>query len=157
MMRQLDANVPMFNPRTVEDQVNASLLNERLVATLSSAFGVLATLLAVIGLYGVMAYAVTRRTREIGVRMALGAAQGDVLWLVMREVLALVGAGQVLGLVGAVGLSRFVASQLYGVTSNDPTTILVAVVTLSLAAVVAGYVPAWRATRVNPVIALRYE
>ena len=157
MMRQLDANVPMFNLRTVEDQVDASLLNERLVATLSSAFGVLATLLAVIGLYGVMAYAVARRTREIGVRMALGAVPGDVLWLVMREVLTLVGAGLLLGLVGAVALSRFVASQLYGVTSNDPTTILVAVVTLSLAAVVAGYVPAWRATRVNPVVALRYE
>jgi predicted permease len=157
MMRQLDANVPMFNPRTVEDQVNASLLNERLVATLSSAFGVLATLLAVIGLYGVMAYAVARRTREIGVRMALGAVQGDVLWLVMREVLALVGAGLLLGLAGAFGLSRFVASQLYGVTGNDPTTIAMAVAALSLAAVIAGYVPAWRATRVNPVVALRYE
>jgi ABC-type antimicrobial peptide transport system permease subunit len=157
MVRELDANVPMFNLRTVEDQVNTSLLNERLVATLSSAFGVLATLLAVIGLYGVMAYAVARRTREIGVRMALGAVPGDVLWLVMREVLALVGAGLLLGLAGAVALSRFVASQLYGVTSNDPTTILVAVVTLSLAAVIAGYVPAWRATRVNPVVALRYE
>jgi len=157
MVHQLDANVPMFNLRTVEEQVNTSLLNERLVATLSSAFGVLATLLAVIGLYGVMAYAVARRTREIGVRMALGAVQGDVLWLVMREVLALVGAGLLIGLAGAVALSRFVASQLYGVTSNDPTTILVAVVTLSLAAIIAGYVPAWRATRVNPVVALRYE
>jgi predicted permease len=157
MVHQLDANVPMFNLRTVEDQVNASLLNERLVATLSSAFGVLATLLAVIGLYGVMAYAVTRRTREIGVRMALGAVPGDVLWLVMREVLALVGAGLLLGLAGAFGLSRFVTSQLYGITGNDPTTIVIAVAALGLAAAVAGYIPAWRATRVNPVVALRYE
>jgi predicted permease len=157
MVHQLDANVPMFNLRTVEDQVNASLLNERLVATLSSAFGVLATLLAVIGLYGVMAYAVARRTREIGVRMALGAVPGDVLWLVMREVLALVGAGLLLGLAGAFGLSRFVTSQLYGITGNDPTTIVIAVAALGLAAAVAGYIPAWRATRVNPVVALRYE
>jgi predicted permease len=157
IVHQLDANVPMFNPRTLEDQIDASLLNERLVATLSSAFGLLATLLAVIGLYGVMAYAVARRTREIGVRMALGAVQGDVLWMVMREVLALVGAGLLLGLAGALGLSRFVTSQLYGVAGNDPMTIVIAVATLSLAAVIAGYVPAWRATRVNPVVALRYE
>jgi ABC-type antimicrobial peptide transport system permease subunit len=104
-----------------------------------------------------MAYAVARRTREMGCGMALGAVPGDVLWLVMREVLARRG-GLLLGLVGAFALSRFVASQLYGVTSNDPTTILVAVVTLSLAAVVAGYVPAcaprasipwWRCVRMN--------
>jgi ABC-type antimicrobial peptide transport system permease subunit len=89
--------------------------------------------------------------------MALGAVQGDVLWLVMREVLALVGAGLLLGLAGALALSRFVTSQLYGVTGNDPTTIVIAVAVLSLAAAVAGYVPAWRATRVNPMVALRYE
>jgi ABC-type antimicrobial peptide transport system permease subunit len=104
-----------------------------------------------------MAYAVARRTREIGVRMALGAVPGDVLWLVMREVLALVGAGLLLGLAGAFALSRFVTSQLYGITGNDPTTIVIAVAALGLAAAVAGYIPAWRATRVNPVVALRYE
>ena len=86
-------NVPMYSLRTMESQIDQSLLNERLVATLSTAFGVLATLLAVIGLYGVMAYTVARRTREIGVRMALGAVHGDVVWLVMREVLVLVGSG----------------------------------------------------------------
>src|SRR6185503_8032996 len=95
--RDLDANIPIFNLRTLERQIDQSLLNDRLIATLSAAFGVLATMLAVIGLYGVMAYTVARRTREIGVRMALGAVPGDVVWLVMREVLLLVGSGIVLG------------------------------------------------------------
>jgi predicted permease len=157
VMRQLDSNIPMYNPRTMEAQLDQSLLNDRLVATLSAAFGVLATLLAVIGLYGVMAFTVTRRTREIGVRMALGAVQGDVVWLVMREVLTLVGTGIVLGLAGAWGLGRLVSSQLYGVTANDPATIAGAAVLLAAVALVAGYVPARRATRVNPVLALRYE
>jgi ABC-type antimicrobial peptide transport system permease subunit len=157
VMRQLDPNIPMYNARTMEAQLDQSLLNDRLVATLSAAFGVLATLLAVIGLYGVMAFTVTRRTREIGVRMALGAVQGDVVWLVMREVLVLVGAGIVLGLAGAWGLGRLVSSQLYGVTANDPATIAGAAVLLAAVALVAGYVPARRATRVNPVLALRYE
>jgi ABC-type antimicrobial peptide transport system permease subunit len=156
-MSQLDSNIPMYNPRTMDAQLDQSLLNDRLVATLSAAFGVLATLLAVIGLYGVMAFTVTRRTREIGVRMALGAVQGDVLWLVMREVLMLVGTGIVLGLAGAWGLGRLVSSQLYGVTANDPATIAGAAVLLAAVALVAGYVPARRATRVNPVLALRYE
>ena len=157
VMRQLDSNVPMYNPRTMDAQLDQSLLNDRLVATLSAAFGVLATLLAVIGLYGVMAFTVTRRTREIGVRMALGAVQGDVVWLVMREVLMLVGTGIVLGLAGAWALGRLVSSQLYGVTANDPATIAGAAVLLAAVALVAGYVPARRATRVNPVLALRYE
>jgi len=157
VLRQLDPNVPMVRARTMEAQLDQSLLNDRLVATLSAAFGALATLLAVIGLYGVMAYTVSRRTREIGVRMALGAVQGDVIWLVMREVLLLVGTGVVLGLVGAWSLGRLVASQLYGITANDPISIAAAATLLAVVALVAGYVPAWRATRVNPVLALRYE
>ncbi len=156
-MQQLDANIPMYNPRTLEAQADQSLLNERLIATLSTAFGVLATVLAVIGLYGVMAFTVARRTREIGVRMALGAVQGDVVWLVMREVVVLVGSGLVLGLAAAWGLNRLVGSQLYGVTANDPMTIAAAAAVLSAVALLAGYVPARRATRVNPVLALRYE
>jgi len=104
-----------------------------------------------------MAYTVSRRTREIGVRMALGAVQGDVVWLVMREVLVLVGTGVMLGLVGAWSLGRLVASQLYGITANDPISIAAAATLLAAVALVAGYVPAWRATRVNPVLALRYE
>lgn len=156
-VRDLDANVPVYNMRTLERQIERSLVNDRLVATLSTAFGVLATLLAVIGLYGVMAYTVARRTREIGLRMALGAMTGDVTWLVMREVLVLVGSGVALGLIGAWALTKYVSSQLYGITPNDPVTIVAAALTLGLVALLAGYIPARRATRVNPVTALRYE
>ena len=155
--RQLDTNIPIYNLRTLDHQIDQSLLNDRLIATLSAAFGVLATLLAVIGLYGVMAYTVARRTREIGVRMALGAVQGDVVWLVMREVLVLVGSGIILGLVAAWGLGRLISSQLYGVTASDPVTIAGAAGLLLVVALLAGYLPARRATRVNPVLALRYE
>jgi predicted permease len=156
-VREMDPNIPIFNPRTLDHQIDQSLLNDRLIATLSSAFGLLATLLAVIGLYGVMAFTVTRRTREIGVRMALGAVQGDVIWLVMREVLVLVGSGVALGLVAVWWLSRVVSSQLYGMTANDPVTIVGAAAILGAVALLAGYIPARRATRVNPVLALRYE
>jgi ABC-type antimicrobial peptide transport system permease subunit len=155
--RQLDSNIPMYNLRTLDSQVDQSLLNDRLIATLSTAFGVLATLLAVIGLYGVTAYTVARRTREIGVRMALGAAEGNVLWLVMREVLFLLGTGAGLGLVAAWALKRYVGSLLYDVGGGDPIAAAAAIATLGLAALLAGYVPARRATRVNPVLALRYE
>jgi putative ABC transport system permease protein len=156
-LHDLDPNVPVYNLRTLERQIDRSLLVERFIATLSTAFGVLATLLAVIGLYGVMAYTVARRTREIGVRMALGAAQTDVVWLVMREVLELVGAGLALGLAGAWGLHRVVGTVLYGITAGDPGTIAAAAAVLAAVSLVAGYVPARRATRVNPVLALRYE
>jgi ABC-type antimicrobial peptide transport system permease subunit len=157
VVRQLDSNVPIYNPRTMDHQMDQSLLNDRLIATLSTAFGGLATLLAVIGLYGVMAYTVARRTREIGVRMALGAVQGDVIWLVMREVLLLVGSGLGLGLIASWGLGRYVSSQLYGVSGSDPLTMAGACALLSLVAALAGYIPARRATRVNPVLALRCE
>jgi predicted permease len=157
VVRDVDGKVPVYNLRTLEHQIDQSLLNDRLIATLSTAFGVLATLLAVIGLYGVMAYSVARRTREIGVRMALGAVPGNVIWLVMREVLLLVGGGVVLGLIGAFGVSRLVTSQLYGITPNDPVTIAAAAGILAVVALLAGYIPARRATRVNPTMALRYE
>jgi putative ABC transport system permease protein len=156
-MRQLDPNIPMYNPRTLEAQIDQSLLNDRLIATLSAAFGALATLLAVIGLYGVMAFTVARRTREIGVRMALGAVDTDVIWLVMREVCLLVGSGLTLGLIVAAVATRAIRSQLYGVTASDPGAIIGAAALLLVVALVAGYVPARRATRVNPVLALRYE
>jgi predicted permease len=156
-VREIDTNIPIFNLRTLERQIDRSLVVERFIATLSTAFGVLATLLAVIGLYGVMAYTVTRRTREIGVRMALGAVQGDVIWLVMREVFLLVGTGVAIGLAASWGLSRLVSSQLYGVSANDPLTIVGAAASLGVVAALAGYIPAWRATRINPTLALRYE
>jgi putative ABC transport system permease protein len=156
-LRDLDSNVPIYNLRTLARQIDRSLLVERFIATLSTAFGVLATLLAVIGLYGVMAYTVARRTREIGVRMALGAVPRDVVWLVMREVLTLVATGLAIGLVAAWGLNRFVSSVLYGISASDPLTIAGAAAVLAAVSVLAGYVPARRATRVNPVLALRYE
>src|SRR5262245_56047330 len=157
IVQSLDASIPVYNLRTLERQIDRSLVIERFVATLSTAFGILATLLAVVGLYGVMAFTVARRTREIGVRMALGAVQGDVVWLVMREVLILVTAGMILGLAAAWGLGRLVGTQLYGVTPNDPLTIAAAAGILAAVSLAAGYIPAIRATRVNPVLALRYE
>ncbi len=156
-VQQVDATLPVVDMKTLEKQVDNSLVTERLVATLSSAFGVLATLLASIGLYGVMAYTVARRTREIGIRMALGAATGNVVWLVMKEVLILVGIGIVLGLGASWGLTRYVQKELYGIQPNDLTTIILATIGIACVALAAGYVPARRATRVDPIRALRWE
>jgi ABC-type antimicrobial peptide transport system permease subunit len=155
-MTQLDPNLPIFAAHTVDDQLNRSLSNERLLASLSSVFSVLATLLAMIGLYGVMAYTVSRRTREIGVRMALGAVSGNIAWLVMREVVVLVTIGMAIAGPAAWVLSRYVRSQLYGVTPADPVTLTAAALALAAVAGLAGIVPAVRAARVDPISALRY-
>jgi ABC-type antimicrobial peptide transport system permease subunit len=154
---ELDSNVPVVDMRTLEKQMEISLVTERLVASLSTAFALLATVLAGVGLYGVMAYTVARRTREIGIRMALGAYSGDVIWLVMREVLLLLGIGMGIGLPAAWALSRFVQTQLYGLTPNDPWTIALAVVGIACVASMAGFFPARKATRVDPMRALRWE
>ncbi len=156
-VRALDSNLPIYGMRTMEQQISNSLLIERLIANLSAVFGFLATVLAVIGLYGVMAYTVARRTREIGIRMALGAFQGDVIWMVMREVLVLVAIGIGAGLAAAIVLSKFVQAQLYGVTGQDPMTIALAGLLLAAAACAAGYIPALRASRVDAMRALRYQ
>ena len=143
--------------KTIETQMEESLITERLVATLSAGFGALATLLAAIGLYGVMAYIVAQRTREIGVRMALGASGRDVVKLVMRDVFILTGIGIGIGLPAAWALTRMVRSQLYGIQPNDTPTIAAATLGIAFVALLAGYVPALRATRVDPMRALRWE
>ncbi len=156
-VQQADAGLPVFGMKTMQAQVDDFLFTERLIAMLSAVFGLLATALAAIGLYGVMAYAVTRRTREIGIRMALGADRAKVVRLVMGEVAVMAAVGIGIGLPCAVGLSRFVQSELFGVKAADGITLAVASVVLAAVSVLAGYVPAWRATRVDPVVALRYE
>ena len=156
-LRDLDPNIPISNMRTTEVQINNSLSTERMIASLSAVFGFLATLLAVIGLYGVMAYTVAQRTREVGIRMALGAAQGSVIWMVMREVLVLVAIGVAAGVPASLALTKLVKSQLFGLSPHDPATLVLATVALATVACAAGYIPAWRASRLDPMKALRYE
>jgi predicted permease len=156
-IQKLDPNLPIFTMKTEEQARDDSVAVDHMAASLSTAFGVLATLLAAIGLYGVMAFLVTRRTREIGVRMALGATTQNVVWLVVREVLMLAGFGVLIGLPVAIGATRLLASLLYGVGPNDPLAVILAILGIAAIAAVSGYLPARRATRVNPVTALRYE
>jgi predicted permease len=156
-VQDIDSHVPVTDMRTLEKQMEISLVTERLVASLSTAFALLATLLAGIGLYGVMAYTVARRTREIGIRMALGAFSGNVIWLVMREVLLLLAVGMLIGLPIAWGLSRLIQAQLYGMTPNDPVTVALAIIGIACVAVMAGFFPARKATRIDPMRALRWE
>ncbi len=156
-VREIDPNLPLFAMRTLDDQLDRALITERLIAGLSVVFGFLATLLAVIGLYGVMAYTVARRSREIGIRIALGAIGGNVLWLIMREVVILVGIGVAIGLPSAWALTKLVQTQLYGVQPHDLFTLFAATATLAAVALAAGYIPALRATRLDPIQVLRYE
>jgi predicted permease len=153
----LDAQMPIFNMATLESRVERSVVNERLIATLSTALSGMATLLSVIGLYGVMTYMVTRRTREIGIRMALGALEWQIARSVLQEAGVLVGVGLAAGFVAAWWLGRYVESQLYGVTPADGVTIALAAIVLTLAATLAATVPARRAARVSPMTALREE
>ena len=156
-VHKLDPSLPVYELKTEQRQLDDVLAVERLAASLSTAFGILATLLAAIGLYGVMAFLVTRRTREIGIRMALGAATSDVLWIVMREVLLLAGIGIAIGLPVALAISNLLRNQLYGMSPSDPRAIVVATLGIIAVAAISGYLPARRATLVDPVNTLRYE
>jgi predicted permease len=156
-VQRVDSNLPIFEMKTMTVQVSESLFVERMVAVLSVAFGALASLLAAIGLYGVMSYAVTRRTREIGIRMALGAERRRVMWLVLREVSIMATAGIVGGLAVALWLTRQVQSQLFGLAPNDPATLGAATILLAFIAIGAGYFPARRATTIDPIQSLRSE
>jgi ABC-type antimicrobial peptide transport system permease subunit len=153
----LDANLPLFATTTLEIQIDDSLTQERLLTWLSSLFGALATLLASLGLSGVVAFSVARRTREIGIRMALGAQPGDILRNVVGHMAFLVTAGMAVGLAGAYGLSRLLGSMLFEVRSADPLAFAGACMILGVVAGIAAYLPAQRATQVDPVVALRYE
>jgi predicted permease len=156
-VKQLDATMPVYELKTLEGQLDETLLTDRLIALLSAGFGLLATLLASIGLYGVMAFAVARRTKELGVRLALGAQPTLVVWLVMKEVLLLLAIGLGLGIPAAVFLGRYVSSQLHAVQPADPLIAGATVVLLTVVSGAAGLIPAHRASRIDPILALRHE
>jgi predicted permease len=155
VIRALDPILSMHDVHTLDQKLDQSLANERLLASLSAIFGLLATLLAMVGLYGVVAYMVTKRTREIGIRMAIGALARDVLWMILRDVAWIVAAGIALALPLAWASTRLVQRQLYGVTPIDPAAIAAAVCVLVIVATIAGLIPARRAARMNPTTALR--
>jgi putative ABC transport system permease protein len=154
---ELDASLPVYGERTFEEQVRRRLSGNRLVAVLATAFGALAAVLAATGIYGLLAYTVTQRTREIGVRMALGAAPRRVGGMILKEVARLVGIGVSLGLPLAYGFGKAVNSLLYGVKAFEASSVGIALVTLGVVSIAAGYFPVRRATRVDPLVALRYE
>jgi predicted permease len=157
IVRDMDSQLQVVRFQTMTDVVNQSLVQERFTAQVASFFSLFALLLACIGLYGVMSYAVTKRTNEIGIRMALGAQAHEVRWMVMREVLMLVVLGAGIGLALALATTRLVSSLLFGLTSTDPLTLALATLLLLAVAALAGYLPARRASRVDPLVALHYE
>ncbi len=156
-VRELDPSLPIRNLDTLDDLVDRRVVQERMIAELSAFFGALALLLASIGLYGVLSYAVARRTNEIGIRMAIGAEQSTVIRMILQETLVLVVTGSVIGLGAAMGLGELVASRMYGVRTADPATLVAATATLTIVAMAAACFPALRAARVDPVVALRVE
>jgi len=156
-VQRLDSSLPIFETKTLQSQLDETLINDRLVALLSAGFGLLATSLAAIGLYGVMAFVVARRRKELGIRLALGAQRGAILWSVMREVLLLLAIGLAVGVPTGLGLGGFVAAQLYGIKGHDPSVAAGTVAVLMLVSALAGLIPAHRASRIDPILALRYE
>jgi len=157
IVRQADPRLPILWFRTLNDQVNRSLTTERLLAALSGSFGALALMLSLIGLYGVMSFVVTRRTREIGIRLALGATGASAIRLVLRDAVGMIAVGMAIALPCVAALGKLVQSQLFGVTATDPATIAVAALVLATGALAAAFIPAWRASNVSPTDALRLE
>lgn len=156
-LADIDPNLTVIDLRSLDYQVSGNFNQERLIARLTMLFGLLALILASVGLYGITSYSVARRTSEIGVRMALGANRGNVLRLVLRTALTQVGIGLALGIPMAFLAGHYMGDQLYGVRSYDPLSIAIAVVVLSAAAALAGFIPARRAASVEPMVALRVE
>jgi ABC-type antimicrobial peptide transport system permease subunit len=154
---EADPRLPIGSLTTVEEQIDRSLRSERMLATLSSGFGVLALLLSVVGLYGVMSFVVTRRTQEIGVRLALGATRFAAVWLIIQDALIMIGVGTAVALPAAWALRRLVEADLFGIRAFDGPTIALASCLLALVALGAAMLPAWRAASVNPTEALRFE
>jgi putative ABC transport system permease protein len=157
VMRGLDPNLPPRDLRTMDEQIRHDIQSDRLVLMLAAVFAVLATVLAMLGLYGVMAHSVARRTREIGIRMALGAQPGRIRAMVLREMLLILSLGLLVGVPAALALSRYTESQLFGVKAGDPIVIVAAIVALAAAASAVGYIPALHASRVDPQTALRHD
>jgi predicted permease len=156
-IKQVDSAIPIYEMKTVEGQLDETLLTDRLIAMLSAGFGLVATLLASVGLYGVMAFVVAQRKKELGIRLALGAQPGVVIWMVMREVMLLLVIGLAVGIPAGLGLGKYVASQLYGIQATDPITASSAIILLTLVSAAAGLIPAQRASRIDPMLALRTE
>jgi ABC-type antimicrobial peptide transport system permease subunit len=156
-VQSFDRNLPILSVKEERDLIDRSLVQERLIATLSSFFGTLAVLLAALGLYGVMSYAVARRTNEIGIRMALGAARSRVVFMILREVALLLAAGGIAGAAAAFAVTRLIQGFLFGLAPLDPLSFVAAGALLAIVAGLAGYLPAHRASKIDPMIALRYE
>jgi len=156
-MQNLDSKIVLDSLRTMDEQINDSLSTERLIALLAASFGVLATLLAAVGLYGVLAYTTVQRTREIGIRIAIGASRGAVARMILAEVGRLAGISVAIALPLAVILSRFVRSQLFGISNHDSLTLISMTLVVGLVALLAAWLPTRRATKVDPMVALRYE
>jgi len=156
-IHEIDSNLPITDVTTLAAQVSDSMGQQRVVSGLAGIFGILGLAIACVGLYGIMAYNVARRTHEIGVRMALGAHKGEILRMVLGHGFRLMLLGVAIGAAGARGLTHLLASLLYGVKPSDPLTFIAASVLLAVVALVACYVPAHRATKVDPMVALRYE